>query len=699
MAELLIELLSEEIPARMQAKAAKDFERLMRDAMIEASLEPVALHAYVTPRRIALVAEGVPRRQADREEERRGPRVGAPEKATEGFLRANGLATLDDCEIREVKGAKFYFIVRTIAGRSAETALPDLIADAVLALPWPKSMRWGDTERRYVRPLERISVLFDGQPLDGSIDFGGEGGRKDFMAATVGHRFMSGDHPVPLGDFDDYKTRLRRAKVMLDPAERRTVIEQGLEAVAASLGVKVREDKALLNEVAGLVEWPVVLAGAIDDAFMALPPEALTTSMRSHQKYFALETATGELAPNFAVVANIESNDKGARIVAGNERVLRARLSDARFFWDQDRKTPLGERVADLESVVFHAKLGTLAERVERIGRLSRFLTAYVPGADADACEQAARLAKADLTTGMVGEFPELQGVMGRYYALDEGVAAEIADAVSDHYAPQGPADRCPTAPISIVVALAEKLDTLAGFFAIDEKPTGSRDPYALRRAALGVIRLSLENGLALPLRQAFRAARDGYETLGPDASSADKVAEELLQFFADRLKAHLRGEAAKPDHIAAVFALGDEDDLGRIVGRVKALGDFLESEDGGNLLTAYRRAANIAGIEAKKDGKAYDEAADAGLFATDEERALAAALDQAGPAAAKSIADGNFAGAMAALARLRAPVDAFFEHVTVNADDPPLRANRLRLLSAIGGAMRAVADFSEIEG
>lgn len=698
MAELLIELLSEEIPARMQAQAAKDFERLMKERLDDALLNPPAVHAYATPRRIALVAEGLERRQPDREEERRGPRVGAPEKAIHGFLGANGLSSIDECEVREVKGAEFYFVVRAIPGQAAEEALPDLIADAIQALPWPKSMRWGDTERRYVRPLERISVLFDGRPLHGSVDFGGADGAKAFGTETIGHRFMGRGRTVALGDFDRYKRRLRDAHVILDPAERRAAIEAGLAKVAKTTGYQVREDDALLREVTGLVEWPVVLAGAIDAEFMSVPPEALITSMRAHQKYFALETAEGALAPAFAVVANIESSDSGANIIAGNERVLRARLSDARFFWDQDRKSSLAGRLDDLEKVVFHAKLGSLAERVRRMRALAQGLVAHVPGADVAKADAAAKLAKADLTTGMVGEFPELQGVMGRYYALEEGVDGDVADAIRDHYAPQGPSDACPTAPVSIAVALAEKLDTLAGFFAIDEKPTGSRDPYALRRAALGVIRLALENGLALPLRQAFRLARDGYGDLA-GAADADTVAEDLLKFFADRLKAHLRGENARPDHIAAVFALGDEDDLARIVGRVEALGAFLASDDGGNLLTAFRRAANIAEIEAKKDGHAYDEAPDAAAFAAPEESALGEALSEVRGDAAARIKSGDFAGAMAALARLRRPVDDFFEKVTVNADDANLRANRLRLLSAIGGAMREVADFSEIEG
>ena len=699
MAELLIELLSEEIPARMQARAAADFKRLIEERLTAVALPAEAVEVYVTPRRITLVATGVPERQPDRTEERRGPRVGAPEKAIQGFLGANGLASLDECETREVKGAEFYFIVSRIEGQPATAALPDLIADAIQAIPWPKSMRWADTERRYVRPLERVSVVFAGKPLAGAVDFGGAAGRKGFGAETVGHRFMAAGKTVPLSDFATYKAALADAKVMLDPAGRRAKIEAGLSAVAGESGLTVKPDPALLDEVTGLVEWPVPLAGRIDDAFMDLPPEALTTSMRAHQKYFAFETPEGALAPVFGVVANIESADGGKRIVAGNERVLRARLADARFFWDQDRKTPLADRVGQLETVVFHARLGSLADRVRRMTALARALAADIPGAEVEQAGRAATLAKADLVTGMVGEFPELQGVMGRYYALAQGEADVVADAVRDHYSPQGPGDACPAAPVSIAVALAEKLDTLAGFFAIDEKPTGSRDPYALRRAALGVIRLALENRLALSLRQAFAAAHAGYVDLPDDAADADRTAEDLLQFFADRLKAHLRAEGVPHHHIAAVFALGEEDDLVRIVGRVAALGDFLASEDGGNLLTAFRRAANIVAIEAKKDGAAYDEAPDAALFGQDEETALWGALGPARSAAAEHIAAGRFGDAMAALAALRHPVDAFFDAVTVNVDEAALRANRLRLLSAIGATMRTVADFSEIEG
>ena len=698
MVELLIELLSEEIPARMQARAATDFATQLSDRLKIAALEPLSVRSFVTPRRIAVVANGLPLRQPDREEERRGPRIGAPDKATQGFLRANGLLSLDECEVREVKGAEFYFIIRQIEGQSAESTIPAIIVEAISAIPWPKSMRWADTERRYVRPLKRVSVVLNGKPLNGEIDFGGVSGRKPFTAMTVGHRFMSGDSPVPLTNFESYKSGLKQAFVLLDPTERKAKIEAGLQAIAEANGLTVKHDPGLLDEVTGLVEWPVVLSGHIDDAFMSVPAEALTTSMRTHQKYFALETCEGTLAPFFAVVANIQSKDDGKRIIAGNERVLRARLADARFFWDQDRKIPLSNHLAALEKVVFHAKLGTLANRVRRMRSLSRTMAEAISGAAPEKADKAAMLSKADLVSGMVGEFPELQGVMGRYYALEEGVDSEIADAIRDHYAPQGPQDACPMQPVSIAVALAEKLDTLAGFFAIDEKPTGSRDPYALRRAALGIIRLVLENKLALPLRPAFMAAYAGYTGL-TDAANADTTAKALLQFIGDRLKVHLRGRNMPHHHISAVFALGNEDDLVRIVGRVEALGTFLASEDGVNLLTAYRRAANIAAIESKKDGHSFDEAPEASLFEQDEERDLAIALAEIRPTAASAISSGSFGDAIATLARLRQPVDAFFEEVTVNAENKAVRANRLRLLSLIGATMRELADFDPSEG
>jgi glycyl-tRNA synthetase beta chain len=694
MAELLIELFSEEIPARMQARAADDLKRLVTERLKAAGLQFESADAYATPRRLALVIVGVPEKQPDLCEERRGPRVDAPEKAIKGFLASAGLESVEQCTTRETDKGTFLFVEIEKKGEASAIVLPGLIADAVANLPWPKSMRWAHTGFRWVRPLHSVLAVFAGRPLDGSIDL--QGGTLAFGATTRGHRFLAPESFSVTG-FADYREKLAAAKVMLDPAERRALIENGLAALAAERGLAVKTDAGLLDEVTGLVEWPVPLLGLIDPAFMDLPPEVLTSSMRAHQKYFSLESADGSLAPCFGVVANMVAADGGLRIVAGNERVLRARLSDAKFFWDQDRKQRLASRAPALKEIVFHAKLGTLDEKVDRVQALADALTEYVPGADKDRARSAARLCKADLVTGMVGEFPDLQGIMGRYYALHDREHADVADAIAEHYAPQGPNDRCPTAPVSVAVALADKIDTLMAFWLIDEKPTGSRDPFALRRAALGVIRLIVENGLRMPLARIFAIARDNMPGLA--AAGGEDVIASLLDFFADRLKVHLRERGVRHDLISAVFALGGEDDLVRLLARVDALDKFLASEDGSNLLTAYKRAANIVRIEERKDKATYDETPDDSAFSQSEETALHVALGEATASASTALKTEDFTSAMASMAALRPPVDAFFDKVTVNADDSGLRANRLRLLSAIGGTLHQVADFSKIEG
>ena len=512
---------------------------------------------------------------------------------------------------------------------------------------------------------------------------------------TAGHRFLA-PKPFAVKGFDDYAAKLRDAKVILDAAERREIILADAAKLADEAGLRLKDDPGLADEVAGLVEWPVTYMGGIDDEFMDLPPEVLTTSMRSHQKYFALETKDGNLAPSFIVVANTETSDKGQAVVTGNERVLRARLADAKFYWDQDRKASLASRAPALADVTFHAKLGSLDDKIDRVQALAAGIADYVPGADKDKVRSAARLAKADLTTGMVYEFPELQGIMGRYYALGDGEDPAVADAIRDHYSPLGPSDDCPTAPVSVAVALADKLDTLVGFWAIDEKPTGSKDPYALRRAALGVIRLVLENGLRLPLAEAIRASMNAYAHA---AAVPESIVDDLLDFFADRLKVHLREQGTRHDLISAVFALGGEDDLVRLIARVSALGGFLETDDGANLLTAYRRAANILRIEEKNDGASYEGTPDTGLFTESRETRLFEKLAAAEAQIAPILAEERFDQAMNELAALRRPVDDFFDHVTVNCDDPALRVNRLRLLSRIRATMNRVADFSQIEG
>jgi len=698
MAELLIELLSEEIPARMQARAAADFRKLVEDRLKEAHLAYERAHAYVTPRRLALVVDGLAERQPDRSEERKGPKVGSPEKATEGFLRAAGLTSLNQCEQRAVGKADFWFAVSKIEGQATAAVLPGMITEAIRALPWPKSMRWADGAFRYVRPLQRINVVFGGEPLAGSLDLGGGLGERTFGDETEGHRFMARG-PIRIKNFAQYKADLFAHNVILDPAERKAKIAADLEAAAKAEGLTVRPDPGLLNEVTGLVEWPVLLVGTIDTAFMELPPEVLTTSMREHQKYFALETADAKLAPRFALVANRETADGGKAVIAGNERVLRARLSDAKFFWDQDRRHTLASRVPALDNVVFHAKLGSLGARVRRITALSGFLAYYIPDCTSETAREAAHLAKADLSSGMVGEFPELQGLMGRYYAEGEGLNPAIAHAIAEHYSPQGPSDACPTAPISVAVALAEKIDTLVGFFAIDEKPTGSRDPFALRRAALGVIRLVLENKLRLPLYSVFLNAHEYYSGQLAGESSADETGTALLDFFADRLKVHLREDGVKHDRVAAVFGLGQQDDLVKLMAQVAALSAFLETDDGANLLTAYRRAANIVAAEQKKDGAKQIGAPDPKLFAETAETALAEALSAAASTMKSALASEDFNAAMGHLATQRGPTDAFFEQVTVNADDANLRANRLKLLGQMTATMSQVADFSVIEG
>ncbi len=699
MAELLVELLSEEIPARMQARAAEDFKRLVTAGLAKARLDFTRADAFVTPRRLVLVVAGLPERQPDIEEERKGPRVGAPQGAIDGFLKATGLASIAEAKIQESGKGSFYFAVRQIAGQPARDALAGVLADAIAQMPWPKSMRWGAGSMRWVRPLQNILAILDGQPLPWTVDCGGGGeGAIQLSAtdATRGHRFLAPD-TFKVASFADYQAKLAGAKVVLAAAARRQVISERAEAIAAAEGLTLKPDPGLLDEVTGLVEWPVVLMGRIDESFMALPPEVLTTAMRAHQKYFALNDGEGRLAPRFIVVANMETPDAGRTVVAGNERVLRARLSDAKFFWDQDRKRPLSSRVEKLSERVFHARLGSDLARTERLERLARALASST-GADAELCARAARLCKADLTTGLVGEFPELQGVMGRYYALNDGEPADVANAIAQHYAPLGPSDRCPTAPVAATVALADKLDTLTGFFGINEKPTGSGDPYALRRAALGVIRLIVENGVRLGLRAALVQAATGYADNVLQSKPAP-LADDILSFFADRLKVHLREQGVRHDLIAAVFATGSEDDLVRLLARVEALRGFLNTDDGANVLVAYRRASNIVRIEENREGVSYGAAVDPALFAEPEETDLYSRLTNAHEGIAAALTAERFGEAMSILAKLRAPVDAFFDRVTVNCTDAGMRANRLRLLSRIRLALGDVADFSQIEG
>ena len=702
MAELLLEILSEEIPARMQARAADDLHRLVADGLARNGIAFEAARSYVTPRRLVLVIEGLPLAGPDVAEERRGPRVGSPAQALDGFLKSTGMA-VEQLEQRDTGKGVFFFAVINKQGRPTPEVLTEVIAETMAGFPWPKSMRWGANSVRWVRPVQSIACLLDGAVVPVSF------GPITAGNLTRGHRFLAPESFRVTG-FADYLAKLRRARVMLDPVERRHAILAGAEALAGAEGLTLKPDDGLLAEVTGLVEWPVPLIGSIDDGFMAVPAEVLITSMRSHQKYFSLLKPDGSLAPRFIVVSNMEASDGGpaaegsdcsiaakggGAVVAGNQRVLRARLSDAKFFWDTDRRHSLQSRLPRLEERLFYARLGTLADKVVRIQNLVSALP-FLSLEQKGAALAAATLCKADLSAEMVGEFPELQGIMGRYYALNDGLPAEVADAIAEHYAPLGPGDACPTAPISVAVSLADKIDSLVGFFAINEKPTGSKDPFALRRAALGVIRLVVENRLRLPLRDLFAAGRKSYGALERDAAG---VGADLLDFFADRLKVALKEKGVRHDLIDAVFSLGREDDLVRLLARVEALGAFLDSDDGANLLVAYRRAANIVRIEEKKDGQPQTGAPDPALLALPEEQALAAALDSVGPAVDSAVKTEDFAAAMAALATLRRPLDAFFDKVTVNADQPELRANRLRLLTLIGAAMGRLADFSKVEG
>ncbi len=689
MAEFLLEFLSEEIPARMQTRATEDLVRLLTEALTGARLDYDRAESFVTARRLTAVVDGLPRTQPEQRSERRGPKVGAPEPAIQGFLRSTGL-TLDACEVRDTGKGDFYFAVMESPGQPTAALLPEIITDVARRLPWQKSMRWAARQERWVRPLHSVLAVFDGKPLSGEV-FGLALGNQ-----TVGHRFLAPE-TISVRSFDDYAETLRGAYVMLDPAERRRTIWEDAVRAAGQSGLTVQRDPALLAEVAGLVEWPVVLMGRIDDAFMAVPPEALSTAMRAHQKYFSVRTGDGTLAPHFVFVANMHADDGGQTIVDGNERVLRARLADAKFFWDKDRKTPLAEAVPALDQVAFHAKLGSVGAKAARMAALAEELAAVIPDCDAALARRGAQLAKADLVSEMVGEFPELQGLMGRYYALEAGENPEVAEAIGTHYAPVGPGDAHPTAPVSVAVALADKIDTLVGFWAIDQKPTGSKDPYALRRAALGVIRIILGNGLRLSLTDAFTASL-ALQNLAekPDAAG---LASDLMGFFAERLKVHLREEGIPHDHVAAIFALAAEGDLVRLVARVKALGDFLASSDGGNLLTAYRRAANIVRVEEKKDGVVFDGRGYDGALASGDEVELWSVLAEIEGSAADMIAAERFGDMMTLYAQLRVPVDDFFANVTVNVDDAALRANRLRLLARIVSSMNDIADFSQISG
>ncbi|WP_295206889.1 glycine--tRNA ligase subunit beta [uncultured Brevundimonas sp.] len=690
MPQLLLEIFSEEIPARMQQGAARDLERMVSDRLKAAGLTWEALTTYAGPRRLTLVIDGLPTATPDREEEVKGPRASAPEQALEGFLRKTGL-TRD--QLTERDGV--LFAVLSSKGRATTDLIAETVDQIIRTFPWPKSMRWGSGSLRWVRPIKRILCLFDGKVVPFEID----GIQSD--AITEGHRFLGSGALLRVSDFVDYRTQLEKNFVLLDVADRKLRILEQAKAACAARGLVLVDDDGLLDEVAGLAEWPTPILGDMDPQFLALPPEVVRLSMKVHQKYFAVRDPSKDgLAPNFLVVANVEATDGGKALAAGNSRVLSARLNDARFFWDEDQKVGFDAWNAKLSGVTFHAKLGALAERVERIAALAREIAPLV-GADVDAAETAARLSKADLVSGMVSEFPELQGIMGGYYARLAGHSDAIADAVRDHYKPQGPADTVPTAPVTVAVALADKLDTLVGFFAIDEKPTGSKDPFALRRAALGILRLILNNEIRLGLtNDAFAPATALITKQGKVERQVDKLSlsSELASFFADRLTVLLRDRGQRHDLVAAVFALGD-DDLVRIVRRVEALAAFLATDDGANLLAGYKRASNILRAEEKK-GPLPTGMVQTGLPNQPEaETTLAFAVGAARTAVEAALETEDFAAAMTALARLRAPVDRFFDDVLVNSDIPAERENRLKLLGQVRDVMGQVADFGQIAG
>jgi glycyl-tRNA synthetase beta chain len=698
MPDLLLELFSEEIPARMQAKAADDLRRLVTDKLVAEGLVYEGAKAFATPRRLALTVHGIPARQPDLKTERKGPKIGAPDAAVQGFLKATGLKSLDEATIQKDPKGDFYVALIEKAGRDAIDVLAEILPVIIRTFPWPKSMRWGARSAKsgaltWVRPLHSIIATFGPETEEPdvvkfSVD-GIEAGQ-----TTHGHRFLA-PAAISVRRFEDYEAKLKAAKVVLDPQARRDIILEDAKELAFAQGLELVEDQVLADEVAGLVEWPVALMGSFEAEYLSIPDEVIRATIRNNQKCFVVrDPKTGKLTNKFILTANIEATDGGKTIIGGNERVIRARLSDAKFFYETDLKTKLESRLPKFEQIVFHEKLGTQAARIKRIERLAAEIAPLV-GADVGKAQRAAQLVKADLLTEVVGEFPELQGLMGKYYALAQGEDASVAAASEDHYKPQGPADRVPTDAVSVAIALADKIDTLVGFWAIDEKPTGSKDPYALRRAALGIIRLIIENTLRLPILKAAKLGASGHSV----KADAENLSADLLSFFADRLKVQLRDQGARHDLVDAVFSLGGQDDLLLVVRRVEALGKFLDSDDGKNLLAGTKRASNILAIEEKKDKRTFDGATSPALYSLNEEKALAKAIGEVKAETGAAVAKEDFAAAMRAMAKLRPAVDAFFDKVKVNDDDPKVRENRLKLLNEIRSATRAVADFSKIEG
>ena len=685
MAELLLEIFSEEIPARMQGRAAADLEKAVNQRLLDAGYVPEGVKAFATPRRLTVTATGLPNVQPDRREEKKGPRKGAPEKAIAGFLKSAGLESLDQCEEREDKKGSYYVAVIDEKGRSTPDVIAEFSPEIIKSFNWPKAMRWGDGDLRWVRPMHSVLCTFDSEIVDFSI------GDIQSSDKTYGHRFMSPEE-IQVRSFDDYSAALRKAHVVLDSTERAHQIAGEAKILCEAQGLELVEDQGLLMEVAGLAEWPVVMIGSFDKKFLTLPDEVLTASMRGHQKYFSVrDPKTGRLANKFIYVANIEAPDGGKAMREGYERVLTARLSDGWFLYQEDLKRPLNDRTAELDRITFFEGLGSVGDKARRVAALAKGLASMV-GADPVLAERAALLAKADLVTGMVGEFPELQGMMGRYYALEQGEDAPVADAIRDHYKPAGQDDDIPTASISMAVALADKIDTLTAFWAIDEKPTGSKDPFALRRAALGVVDIILQQNLRMTLAPIFANAA---------AATSDRaIDQDLLSFFHDRLKVYLRDKGHRHDQIDAVLSHGGgklQDDLVLIVSKLTALEEFLKTDDGANLVSGYKRAANILKAEGKKGNLPGADTVAPHKFSESKEKILFGSLEDAEAAASAALAKEDFEAAMAALAELRGPIDAFFEEVTVN--DPDYRDNRLALLIRFREATEKVADFAKLSG
>jgi glycyl-tRNA synthetase beta chain len=710
MPDLLLELFSEEIPARMQLRAAEDLRKLITDRLVAAGLLYEGAKAFVTPRRLALAVQGLPARQPDVKEEKKGPRVGAPDGAVQGFLRAAGLKSIAEAKVQPDKKGDFYVAVIEKPGRPAIEVIAEIVPEVVKTFPWPKSMRWGAQSARpgalgWVRPLHSMVATFGPETEEPEVvPFAVDG-----IAAgdeTRGHRFMA-PQPFKVRRLEDYAAKLEKAKVVLDSERRKEMILADAKNLAFAQGYELVEDAGLLAEVAGLVEWPVALMGSFEAAFLSIPAEIIRATIRNNQKCFVQrDPASGRLVDKFILVANIEAEDGGTAIVAGNERVIRARLSDAKFFYETDlknwRDVPLDKRLEKFKAIVFHEKLGTQWERIKRIESLAAVLAPIV-GANVEKAKRAARLAEADLLTEVVGEFPELQGLMGKYYALAQGEDAAVAAACEEHYKPLGPSDSLPREPVSIAVALADKIDRLVGFWAIDERPSGSKDPYALRRSALGVIRIALSSKINLVPRSEFQRHVGWFQPDWTDLQIS-KTGDRFVDFFNERLKVQLREEGARHDLVDAVLNLGGKEvGLVSIVRRVEALSKFLDTENGKNLLAGYKRAANIIRIEEKKDGKRYLGAPKPALYVQEEEKALAHAIEETRVKASEAVARDDYETAMRAMAELRPHVDVFFDKVTVNvsegANKEMLRENRLKLLSEIREATRAVADFSCIEG